>query len=433
MDDSTSVFPLRLEQPQQGTGTYDRVFLACFAANTLSMTAVSLLFRYSDFVHFCGGSERDLGWIVGLGMLGAILVRYFQGPAMDRWGTRIIWIASLAAMAGSLMGHLLIARVDTVWVYALRVVYMMGVAGAFGASTTFVSLRSPPERMAEMIGTLGSSGFIGMALGPTLGDWLFSYGTLADQIRRMFATSAGLVCVAGVCVALATRRNARQARRYFPPTWAIVCRYYSGPVLWAAAAMGVGLQMPHIFVRAYASNMGLGRIQTFFLVYAATAFLARWLTRRWTDRRGPRWVIVWGLTMLSASMLLQLLVRSQWHWVFPASATGIGHALLFPAVISGGTRGFPVRYRGVAVMLVLAMFDLGALLGQPLAGTLVDVGRRWGWPAYEVMFGVMAVLLAIAAGAFWLASGNRNNSAVPGSCRQIAKYEDSTHPSASED
>ncbi|GIW96124.1 MAG: hypothetical protein KatS3mg110_4165 [Pirellulaceae bacterium] len=403
--------PLAADRSHRTGAAYDSVFLACYAANTLLMTAISLLFRYADFVRWCGGSEQDLGWIVGMGMAGAIWVRYFQGGAMDRWGTRLVWLVSLAAIVASVLGHTLVRRVDTVTVYLLRLVYMMGVAGAFGASTTFVSLRAPPGRMAEMIGILGSSGFVGMAIGPVLGDWLFSFGKLSDQIQRMFFTSALLVLVSAVCVVLATRGAPRPALRRLPPVWAIIWRYHPGSILLAAAAMGMGLQMPHIFVRAYGAEIGLAGIRTFFLMYAATAFVARWATRHWTDRRGPRWGIIGGLAALAASMVLQLAVRSDWQWALPAAAAGLGHALLFPAVVSGGTRSFPPRYRGVAVMLTLAMFDLGALIGQPLVGTLVNWGRRMQWPAYEVAFSVVASLLAASAFVFWLTARHESHDA----------------------
>ena len=43
------------------------------------------LFRYADFVTCLGGSEYELGWIVGVGMLGSIAMRIFQGVGIDRY------------------------------------------------------------------------------------------------------------------------------------------------------------------------------------------------------------------------------------------------------------------------------------------------------------------------------------------------------------
>ncbi|HQU42309.1 MAG TPA: hypothetical protein PK867_05830, partial [Pirellulales bacterium] len=50
-------------------------FWFTYAANTSTMVAVSLLYRYGDFVSFMGGNEVDLGWIVAAGMVGSLLMR----------------------------------------------------------------------------------------------------------------------------------------------------------------------------------------------------------------------------------------------------------------------------------------------------------------------------------------------------------------------
>ena len=54
---------------------YGRWFLSAYVSNTTLMLAVSLMFRYSDFVASIGGNAADLGWITGLGTAGALCVR----------------------------------------------------------------------------------------------------------------------------------------------------------------------------------------------------------------------------------------------------------------------------------------------------------------------------------------------------------------------
>lgn len=377
---------------------YDVVFAFSFLANAVLMTSVAMLFRYADFVRYCGGSELELGWIVGAGMAGALLVRYVQGVALDRWGTAAVWNVSLALFQASIVAHLFIRRVDSPAAYLARIVLMMAVAGAFGASTTFVALRAPQHRMAELIGVLGSSGFIGLAAGPWLGDRLFArYATLRQQVHAMFVSSALLAGLGWLLVAWVTRHAPRPPARRLPPAWQIIRRYHPGMLLLVAIAMGMGLQLPNIFLRPYAAELGLQEIHTFFLVYAAAAFVMRWLTRHWTDRAGAKPVALVGLLCLAASMVLYLGVRKTWHWIAPATAAGAAHALLFPAVVSGGSANFPLRYRGIAITLMLAMHDLGALLGQPLVGSLVELSRKAGWPAYPVTFLVVALLMVAVA------------------------------------
>jgi MFS family permease len=130
----------------------------------------------------------------------------------------------------------------------------------------------------------------------------------------------------------------------------------------------------------------------------------RLLTRRWTDRMGTRPVALCGLSCLAASLLLFLPVNSEWGLALPAAVSGVAHAVLFPAVISGGGNAFPNRHRGLATTLVLTMFDLGSLLGQPAVGVLLQASRNRGWPAYDVMFVSVAAFMGLVAFVYFCSS-----------------------------
>ena len=78
-------------------------FWCAYVANTSLMVAVSALFRYADFVTSLGGSEYELGWIIGVGMLGALAMRVFQGVGIDRYGAGRIWTVSLLLVMVSLL------------------------------------------------------------------------------------------------------------------------------------------------------------------------------------------------------------------------------------------------------------------------------------------------------------------------------------------
>lgn len=394
-------------RPLMGT-MYNRVFWLAYSANTMLMVAVSLLFRYADFVTFHGGTPLNLGLIVGVGMVGALAMRGFLGTAIDHYGARRVWLASLVAVMTSLLLHLTLTSVHTPTVYLLRILLMVGLAGAFGASLTFMSLRAPAGRMGEMVGTLGSSGFIGIATGPVLGDWLFSNGQVTGfHVQRMFLLSAAAVVLSLVCTLLATHGSRRPRAKKRPSLIALLLRYHPGPMLLVAAAMGIGVMLPHTFLRAYTAYLDIPRIRTFFLVYAATAFAVRIATRRFTDRLGVRPVVLLGLSFMAASMLSYILVQHELMLALPAALGGIAHAFLFPAVVTGGSMTFPARYRGLATTLVLGMFDISNLVGQPAIGAVVEYAPRFGWPPYATMFTCVALAMTVSAVAYWLLSRPR--------------------------
>jgi MFS family permease len=410
----------------QPTSAYGRPFWFTYLANSSMMVAVSLLFRYADFVKQLGGTELNLGWIVGIGMVGSLAMRLLQGVGIDTYGPRKIWLLSSALFIVSCLGHLFVTSPDGPAIFLLRIAYQCAIAGFFGASITFISGRAPVARIAEVVGTLGTSGFLGMVAGTTLGDHLLGYPTVTPgEVRAMFTIAAALGACGFVFSWLATPKQAVRTRRKQVSVFRLLGRYHPGAVLVIAAATGFGLQLPGTFLRPYADALGLAGIAVFFSVHAPLAFATRLFSRRLPERHGLRAVLLIGMASLVVGMLLFTIVRSPWMLAIPAVFTGIAHALLFPSVVAGGTATFPLRYRGLATVAVLAVIDMGTLVGSPVVGGIVHYSADLGLRPYPTMFVAVATSLAMAGAAFAWATRARGNrvGASAAACSQSVRIE----------
>jgi len=407
--------PARSHDARHLASPYGAPFWRAYGANLCVMTAIALLYRYADFVTFLGGTEWHLGWIVGVGMVGSLIVRLLLGTGIDQYGPRRVWIGSLAVFAISCFGHLAVATHNGPVVYLLRIAYCSAIAGVVGASMTFISGRAPIVRMAEMIGTLGTSGFVGIVLGTQLGDVLCGTETLERwQVDRMFVIAGTLGLGALLFAWGATRGEVLPVRKRRPPFGWLLRRYQPGSVLLVGVATGIGLGLPSVFMRTYAAELGVARIGLFFAVYAPTAIVTRVVTRRLPERVGLPAMIFAGLGLLIGGQLLLLAVRSEWQFVVPAIGYGMGHAVLFPAAIAAGVRAFPNRYRGLGTMVMLASYDAGVLVGAPLAGAIIHFSAGVGLPSYPTMFVSISALLG-AIGAFYALTLRRR---VPGTAER---------------
>ncbi len=426
--------------------SYGRPFWFAYVANVLTLVAIALLYRYADFITLLGGTEFHLGWIVGVGIAGSIFTRLIIGSWIDRYGSRPLWIGSLLLLAVTCLAHLMLVSHAGAAIYLLRISYCCAVAGINGASMTFISSRGPINKMAELVGMLGTAGFLGSVLGTQLGDFLIG-GSAAigrPQIVVMFVLAAGLATLAIPLAWAATRAEKRVP--LIPMLWrrvalasrqcndentgkmpvppgsmrdrlptcptkspsllAILRRHNPGLVLAVGVAMGIGLGLPATFLRPFAAELGIPRIGLFFMVYAVTAIITRVLTRRWVERFGPRPIIMFGMAGLTVSIALFLLVGAEWQLVLPAFGFGCSHAVLFPAVVTAGSSSFPVGNRGMATLLVLATWDVGRLIGAPTAGATLRLARLTGLPPYPTMFIAVTGLIALvcilyAASVFW--------------------------------
>ena len=289
-DISSTAHDLRpLLRATEDPGAYGRVFWLAYLANGLVTVCNAMMFRYADFVQVLGGEERQLGLIVGCGMMGSILVRFAQGVGIDHYGAGRIWICSMVAYALGLVAHLGLTSAFSPSIFLARILMQSSVAGVFGASITFVSLRVPPQRMAEIVGTLGTSGFIGIMIGPAIGDWLCGSGSpeRAD-LQRLFQTAAGIAVLATVATWFAVRGESRTVRRRQPRLSKLLRRYTPWMTALVAAAMGAGFAIPFTFLRPFAAELHIERIGTYFAVYAVSAFIARLSTRQLFERYGNR-------------------------------------------------------------------------------------------------------------------------------------------------
>ncbi len=372
-------------------------FWCAYIANAAVVTANGLMLRYVEFVKLHEASDYRLwlGTIVGVGMVGSLLMRLVQGGAMDRYGVRLLWVMSSALLVVTCLAHLLLTGVDNPAVFLLQIAYRTCLAGAFGSSMVYVSQRASPDRMAELVGTLGTSGFVGMVCGPMLGDLLFRYSaTPAIAVQRMFLAAAGLGTATLVFAWLATRNVSPPViRRQRPPIFWLLKRYYPGPVIWMGIAMGFGIGVATTFMADFAAAMNVSNISVYFTTFAVTAFITRLSIRQFPAKHGIRAMLLVGGASQILSFLLLLPVTREWHLIPPALFSGVAHAFLFPSVVAGGGTAFPVRYRGIGTTLMLGTLDVGTFLGAPIAGLILNVCRRLGLPAYPLTFLATAMLL----------------------------------------
>ena len=156
---------------------YDGNFVLAIVAQTLFTLSNTLMAHYNRWIEFLGGNLEQIGWIMGVGSVLAPLLRPSMGLLMNRIGTRATWSLGFFLFGVGSLGNLWI--IDLNWtIYLLRSCLVVGAAVVFNSSLTYITLTTPVRRRTEAIGILGAGGFLGMLLGPFLGDLI-----LAGDVR----------------------------------------------------------------------------------------------------------------------------------------------------------------------------------------------------------------------------------------------------------
>jgi MFS family permease len=390
---------------------YDRSFWLAYAANLVLVCANSLTFRFAEFVASLGESEEMAGEIVRAGLIAAIFCRLGLGQAIDHYGPRRIWLlSSVLYVAGG--AAFLFPETLSPLVWLARIAYSTGLAGMFSCSIVHIQNQVPAHRRTEVIGSLGSSGFVGTIIGTQLSDLAFKFLPAGNahfdpRFIAMFGGAAALGLLHMGIVFWLTRCDRHAAPRVAPGPFRLLFRYWPGPITVVAVAMGAGFVVTTVFLTRFATAMNLRGIALFFLPYSLTAFGCRWMFRDWGTAFGRHKMVLWGMAGMTVGHLLFLVVSSDWLFVLPAVVCGFGHSLLFPAVVSIGAGRFPIQYRGSGTTLVLGFTELGTALAAPLLGMLIDLGNaRGGTLGFSWMF-ISAAAIAGAAGVFYAITAAR--------------------------
>ncbi len=387
---------------------YDRSFWLAYLGIALMMTGYGLLYRYADFITFLGGSEFHIGWIVGTGMIGSLAMRLFLGVGIDRYGPRLIWTSSLLLVSISCFGHLAVSSYTGWGIYFLRIIFACGMAGIFGSSITFISNRVATNRVAELVGMLGTAGYVGVMTGSQLGDFLCGTAEIQQwQVYGMFVV-AGLFSTSAIpFVWLATSGVPRPPRQPQPSMFRLLRHYNPGIIIAVGIITGLGLGLPEVFLRTFAVTLDMPRIALFFTTYAITTIATRVLIRGLSERMALKPMILCGLGCLATSMMSFILVKSYWQLIIPGFCFGITQAMLAPSVIAAANTNFPARFRGLGTTLVLASFDLGYLVGALAAGVILHFSTMAGLPAYTILFATMVIVIIFVAVLYAIIPGRK--------------------------
>jgi MFS family permease len=374
---------------------YNRVFWLAYVANLTLVTANALTFRFAELVAYLGGSESIAGTIVGVGVAGALVARLFLGRGIDHYGTRTLWFGSCLLFIVS-CALFLVCHDISLLIFVTRIGFAVSVAGMFTCSIVHIQNLVPAARRTEVIGNLGSSGFLGMILGSQLGDWIFAvFPEGRPQFLALFGGTVILGVVYLALVVAATRGDGHVRPHCTLPAHKLLFRYWPGNVVLVAMMMGVSITVTTVFLTRFATHAGFkNAVGTFFTGYAILAFTFRIATQRWSNTIGRHRMILLGLLGHAVCHASLPFVRTEWQFIFPAVAGGFGHALLFPAVVSKGAGQFPRRFRGSGTTLVLGFVDLGTALFAPALGGIIDYFDHTGFR--EMFFTSAGVSLSVA-------------------------------------
>lgn len=348
--------------------------------------AFFLFVHFPGYIKDLGGSEIDIGLIVGSTALAAVVIRPQIGKEMDRRGRRPVILVGGAVNVAVLLLYLTVNALGP-WVYVVRVVHGFAEAMLFASIFTYAADILPDHNRTQGLALFGISGMLPIALAGLLGDFVLERW----DFQALFMTSVGFAVVAFTLSVFLPEVVEPAGRDGGTSFLAPLRQRDLLPVWWMTIVFSLALAAYFTFLRTFIDEAGIGTVGGFFAAYSATAILLRLTTGWLPDRVGPKRVLYPALVLFAGGFVVLAGAGSDGAVLFAGALCGAGHAYGFPILYALAFGRAEMKNRGSASAIFTGLFDVGALVGAPVFGLLIAAF------SYETMF--------LAAAAWILAGG----------------------------
>ncbi len=379
---------------------YNANFITMALANLFTISSLGAFFLFPLYIINHGGSKSDIGIVMGIFALSAVLCRPWISNMVDRIGRkRSYTVGCIITSILPLLYLLLQGSLSEFYLplLFLRVIHGVGVAICFTASFTYIADIVPPDRLNEGIGMFGVTGLIGLAIGPVVAEIII--GRFGFAI--FFLAAAGMA-VTGLVLHLPLRESYRRsAHESSASFFSVMFRQRSLTVAMLAALFGFGLSAAIGFISPFAREQAIAFISLYFICYSGAAVLTRFFGGRLADRVGEDRIIPYALALTGAGLFALIFLAGNAVLIIAGLMSGCGHGLLFPCLNALAIRDEPIDIRGKITGVFTGGLDAGAFVGSMMLGYIGE------WAGFKALFFTagLALLLGLAVYHFRVMNG----------------------------
>ena len=344
------------------------------------------------FVHDkLGFSNLIVGLVIGIQFLATVLTRGYAGRLTDHHGGKrsALQGAAVCALGGLL--YLVAAMPGLSPAISLAIIVVGRLAAGFGESQFVTGCVSwsiasvGPQRAGMSMSWTGIAMFAALAIGAPIGMALYqTYGLEAAMVACIVAPLiAAVIAFSRACPTPAPRASVCPSIRVIGQIW----REGLGLML-----QGVGLSGLTAFASLYFAARSWGHAGLVMTAFGIGFIFVRVVLGSLPDRMSGYRVALWSLVVEAIGQAMLWGAPYEVVALAGALVTGLGCALVFPALgVEALKRVLPAN-RGSAMGAFVAFLDIAYGLSGPAAGVIAG---QFGYAAVY-LFGAVCALLGAA-------------------------------------
>ena len=348
-----------------------------------------------------GGTATEGGLAVSIFLLSAIIMRFFAGMILEKFGKKKILIISLFLFmvstvlyifVGSFTVLLLLRFFQGIWFSLLTTV-----AGAIAADII------PPERRGEGLGYYGIAMNLAVVAGPFIALSLQPF--IAAQ--KIFIILSVIMIIGFFCaLAVKVDEEPFEKEEKHKLTLNDFLEKKSMPIATVGFFISFAYASILTFISVYAESLGLIKAASFFfVVYAIAMLVVRPFSGRLFDTLGPGVVIIPSIIIFGVGLISLSFTESSWMLLVSGALVGLGYGTLLPSFQTLAIQAAEKHRSGYATGTFFAFYDSGIAVGSVSLGLIAGIA---GYSNLYLMLGIFVILIVFYYA--WIMSKNRSSA-----------------------
>jgi predicted MFS family arabinose efflux permease len=346
------------------------------------------------YIKSIGASGLEIGLVTALFSIGAVLIRPFIGFMLEyKHRKHLVIIGAVILFAITIL-----YPISSIVVVFLLIRFVHGLA--WGWSTTVNGTAAvdviPFSRLGEGMGYFGLSNTIAYIIAPSLGIFLYNVTTFTNLI--VISSILGFISV--VLLALVHYRtpeavvNTKKEDLKFSYLDSLVEKssWYPSFITFIIC---LGYGSVSTFIVIFGEEKGIDQIFLFYIFNAIVATVARPITGKWFDEKGP--IAMVFICICATFIGLWILSYAQTNFMLAAAGGlfGIGFGCALPILQAWTLSITPENRRGVANGMFFSAIDLGIGLSGMIFGAIALFTDTANLFRISSLFLIIAIVLTM--------------------------------------
>ena len=364
-------------------------FISLFLFLVFYILLTTLPIYVLDELH---GNETQVGLIVAVFLIAAVLCRPFTGKWIDAIGRKKILLSSVIIFS---ISSVLYIWTDSIpLLLGLRFLHGIGFGMATTATGAIIADIVPNERKGEGLGYYALFMNLAMVIGPFAGLTIIQI----TSFNLLFILCAFLSFIARI-------PEAPVAEKKVHSKFSIGSFFEKNaiPVSIVGGILALAYSGILSFISVYAKELGLFKAASFFfVVYAVAIVISRPFTGKWFDLYGENKIVYPSIILFAIGMVLLSQANSTFLFLSSAAIIGLGYGSLSPSLQTVAINHSAPSKRGLATSTFFTFFDSGIGIGSYALGVIAM------YTSLSILYLVLAAVVLLALLMYYLLHGKKS-------------------------